>query len=48
MKKQWNNPTMAQLNINATSNGPEPTTEHDMTTYDTTGKWWAGGHSKNK
>lgn len=47
MKKQWSIPTMSQLNVAATQNGPEPSTAHDLTTYDTNGNWWAGGVSKN-
>nr|WP_302596271.1 hypothetical protein [uncultured Cellulosilyticum sp.] len=48
MKKQWYTPTMSQINISATKDGVSPTAEHDMTTYDATGKWWAGGVSQNK
>lgn len=48
MKKQWNNPTLSQLNLNATKLGTNATQDHDATTYDASGNWWAGGVSQNK
>lgn len=36
---------MSQLSLDATKEGSNPTTDHDATTYDTSGKWWAGGVS---
>ena len=45
MKKTWKNPIVNKLGVNATKEGEQPTTNHDMTTYDSNGKWWAGGVS---
>lgn len=44
-KNQWMLPTMSKLNMSATQEGPHPTDDHDATTYDNKGNWWAGGQS---
>ena len=45
MKKTWENPELNNIGVEATKEGTQPTTDHDMTTYDASGKWWAGGVS---
>ena len=44
-KKLWENPTVTKLGVESTESGHKPTEEHDMTTYDNSGNWWAGGVS---
>ena len=44
-KKLWENPTVTKLGVESTESGHNPTEEHDMTTYDNVGNWWAGGMS---
>ena len=36
---------MTELGVEATQSGHNATEEHDMTTFDNSGDWWAGGMS---
>ena len=45
MKKMWENPTVEELDIEATANGDAPSDNFDDTWVQINGKWYRPGNS---